>query len=73
MSEFKDLKIVATWEVSDNYIGKARPQETTIYPLEHMERQDWENLNENEKKEFIEAFIQDDLEKISYSISNFGL
>ncbi len=68
-------KIKIKWEVEDGYVGKSRPQITTIDVEKHiMSEEDWNALNEDEKKEVIEQAVEEDYkQKISFSISDYGI
>jgi len=67
-------KIKVKWEVEDGYVGKSRPQSTTIDIEQHMDKEEWDSMNESEKREFIEGIVQEDFdEKISFGISDYGI
>jgi len=67
-------KIKIKWEVEDGYVGKQRPQSTTIdIEKEIMSEEDWNALTKDEKEEIIEQAVEEDFkQKISFSISDYG-
>lgn len=67
-------KIIVTWEVEDGYVGKSRPQSTTIDIEQNMDLTEWESMSEDEKRDFIGEMVQCDFEqKISFTINNYGI
>jgi hypothetical protein len=64
------MKIIVKWEVEDGYVGKSRPQSTIVDTDHHF----WDSLNDEEKRQLIEECVQEDYEqKISFSISDYGI
>jgi len=57
-----------TWEVSDGYVGKSRPQYVNIPDDELADCE-----TEEEKQKLIEQYVQDDFEQnISWEITSIG-
>ena len=55
------------WQVEDGYVGKARPQYTTI-PDE-----DFKGMSEEEREQYIEDWVQNEFENnISYGWEIIG-
>jgi hypothetical protein len=68
-------KIKITWEVEDGYLGRSRPQTTTVdIEKEIMSEEDWNELTEDDKKEILDQAVEEDYkQKISFSITNYGI
>lgn len=65
------MKIKITWEVSDGYVGKSRPQYCTFNSEDYMDEEDWNNLSEEEKEQYINDFVQEEFNNnISWDITN---
>jgi hypothetical protein len=61
------MNINVTWEVDDGYAGKARPQHTEV----DVDEEEWEEMMEQERKEYIEAQIEEEFRsKISFIIKD---
>lgn len=59
----KTVKV--SWEVSDGYVGKSRPQSTTV------DVEDFEDLDEQEIEHLLFETVQEDFDQqISWDISN---
>ncbi len=64
------MKITVKWEVADGYAGASRPQRTIV----DTDDCDWDEMNEQERKEWIAESVQYDFEqKISFEITNYGI
>ena len=67
-------QFTAHWEVEDGYAGKSRPQHTKIDTNDQFEDDEWEEMSEKEKKEWIEEQVEEDYRnKISFYISDYGI
>ena len=65
------MKITVHWQVEDGYVGKSRPQKTIIKPYEDLGQEEWEEMSESERDEYIEQCVQDDFDqKVSFAIDN---
>jgi|GEM_PF-2356653 len=65
------MKITVHWQVDDGYVGKSRPQKTVITPYEDLGQEEWEEMTEEERDEYIEQCVQDDFDqKVSFAIDN---
>lgn len=65
------MKINITWEVSDGYVGKSRPQHCTFNSDDYMDEEDWNDLTEEEKQKYIDDFVQEEFYRnISWAITN---
>lgn len=68
------MKIIVEWEVEDGYAGKSRPQKTEIDTEDYFDNEEWNEMTDDEKKEHLESFVQEDFEqKISFGITDWGL
>lgn len=67
------MEFTVEWHVEDGYAGKARPQKTVVKPYEDYTKEEWEKMDEFEKKEYIDDCVDNDFRKsISFSIDNYG-
>ena len=65
------MKITVHWQVEDGYVGKSRPQKTIIKPYDDLGQEEWEEMSESERDEYIEQCVQDDFDqKVSFAIDN---
>ena len=63
------MKITVHWQIEDGYVGGSRPQETVIRPYEDLGQEEWEEMTESEREEFIQQCVQEDFEqKITFAI-----
>ena len=60
-----------SWEVSDGYVGKSRPQGLIVNVEDYMDIEEWENLSEDEKRDEIDNWVYEDFsDKVTYSIGD---
>lgn len=65
------MKITVHWQVEDGYVGKSRPQKTIIKPYNDLGQEEWEEMSESERDEYIEQCVQDDFDqKVSFAIDD---
>jgi hypothetical protein len=68
------MKITIKWEVADGYVGKSRPQTTVFNTEDEFDNDEWEELDEDSKREAIECAVQQDFEnRISFEINDYGI
>lgn len=70
--EFKDLKFKVTWEVDDGYAGKSRPQHTTVKPSDDFTEEEWNEMDELYKKEYVDQMVQYDFDGMSFYVEDYG-
>jgi len=65
------MEIKIHWQVEDGYVGKSRPQTTTVRPFDDLGQEEWEEMNDKERDEYIQECVQNDFDQtISFAIDN---
>ncbi len=68
------MKITVRWQVDDGYVGGARPHRTTVNTEEMMEDEMWNQLSDDEKKEHLISYVEDDFnDRITFAIDDYGI
>lgn len=60
------MKITVHWQVEDGDVGKSRPQKTAVKPYDDLGQEEWGEMSESERDEYIEQCIQDDFDQKSF-------
>lgn len=68
---FEDFKTTVHWAIEDGYVGKDRPQKTVIKPSDNFSEEEWNEMDEHDRTEFIEEMVREDFEqKITWYIKS---
>lgn len=72
--EFEDLKITVKWSVTDDEFNKIDEYETTITPSDDYLEEDWNEMDEDEKRGYISECVENDFnDKFSFEIEDYEL
>jgi phage-related protein len=65
------MEIKIHWQVEDGYVGKSRPQTTTVRPFDDFSQDEWDEMNSKERDEYLQECVQNDFDQtISFAIDN---